>query len=244
MAALGPANIVARRVTDDLIAFSGETTIPKYIKFFLVQKIAESRRFVNCMRDEAETVRGCIGQLTAVVAELQAMEDQDEVHDSLLAAKDDTRGEESKLSTLNDVIAEALDDIKTLETDVEILGGGFRSLVAEVCLLSMGPFFILDKLTEVAESSRLTDKIKVVFDQERKEEAPFAALMRDVYSSLQVSLSKMRRLAAELEALEEQGDAVRALENMKEIVTCDTVTLADVEQLLARAQDGVGLKDG
>ncbi|GKE84995.1 hypothetical protein Tco_1558737, partial [Tanacetum coccineum] len=73
------------RVTDDLIAFSGETTIPKYMKFFLVQKITESRRFVNRMRDEVETVRGCIGQLTAVVAELQAMKDEDEVHDSLLA---------------------------------------------------------------------------------------------------------------------------------------------------------------
>ncbi|GJV34721.1 hypothetical protein Tco_1395121 [Tanacetum coccineum] len=189
MAAPGPANIVARRVTDDLIDFSGETTIPKYMKFFLVQKIAESRRFVNRMRNEAETVRGCIGQLTVVVAELQAMEDQDEVHDSLLAAKDAKYGKESKLSTLNDVIAEALNDIETLETDVEILGG------------------------------ENNDKMKAV------------------------SLSKKRRLAVELEALGEQGDAVRALENMKEIVTRDSMTLADVEQLLARAQVGVGLKD-
>nr|GEV79221.1 hypothetical protein [Tanacetum cinerariifolium] len=242
----GPANIVARRATDALIAFSGETTVPKYMKFFLVQKIAENRRFVKRMRDEAETVRGYIGQLTAVVAELQAMEDQDEVHDSLLAAKDAKRGEESKLSTLNDVIAEVLNDIETLETDVEILGGenngGFNSLVVKVCLLSMGPFFILDKLTEVADSSRQTDKINVVFDQARKEEASFAALMRDVCCSLRVSLSKKRRLAAELEALGEQGNVVRALENMKEIVARDSMTLADVEQLLARAQVGWALR--
>nr|GEU79321.1 hypothetical protein [Tanacetum cinerariifolium] len=78
MAAPGPVNIVARRVTDDLIAFSGETA---------------------------------------------AMENEDEVYNSLLAAKDAKRGEESKLLALNDVIAEALDDIETLETDVEILGG-------------------------------------------------------------------------------------------------------------------------
>nr|GEU74157.1 hypothetical protein [Tanacetum cinerariifolium] len=123
MAAPEPANIVARRVTDALIAFSGETPVPKYMKFFLVQKIAESCRFVNRMRDEAKTIRGCIGQLTAVVAELQAIEDQYEVHDSLLAATDAKRGEESKLSTLNDVIAEVLDDIETLETDVEIFDG-------------------------------------------------------------------------------------------------------------------------
>nr|GEY76087.1 hypothetical protein [Tanacetum cinerariifolium] len=55
MAAPRPANIVARRVTDDLIAFSGETAVPRYMKFFLVQKIAECRRFVNQMRDEVET---------------------------------------------------------------------------------------------------------------------------------------------------------------------------------------------
>ncbi|GJU43073.1 hypothetical protein Tco_1200339 [Tanacetum coccineum] len=113
-----------------------------------------------------------------------------------------------------------------------------------ICLLSMGPFFILEKLTEVDESSRLTDKINVVFDQARSKQASFAALMRDVCCSLRVSLSKKCRLAAELEALGEQGDVVRALENMKEIVVRDSVTLADLEQLLARSQIRVGLKDG
>ncbi|GKE46767.1 hypothetical protein Tco_1478025 [Tanacetum coccineum] len=102
----------------------------------------------------------------------------------------------------------------------------------------MGPFFILDKLTEVVESSRLTDKMKVVFDQARKEEASFEALMHDVCCSLRVSLSKKHRLAAELKALGEQGDAVRALENMKKIVVRDSVTLVDLELLLARAQVG------
>ncbi|GJY58348.1 helicase [Tanacetum coccineum] len=118
-----PANMIARRVTNDLISFSGETAPPKYMKFFLVQKIAESRRFVNRIRDEADTVRECIAQLTAVIAELLAMEDQDEVHDSLLAANDAKRGEEGKLVALNDVIAEALDEIETQEIHVEILDG-------------------------------------------------------------------------------------------------------------------------
>nr|GEX78039.1 hypothetical protein [Tanacetum cinerariifolium] len=183
------------------------------MKFFLVQKIAKSHHFVNRMRDEVVTVRCCIGQLTAVVAELQAMDDQDEVNDSLLAAKDVKRGEESKLSALNDMIAEALADIGTLKMDVEILDGENNgcfiiliSVLGYVCLLSMGAFFILDKLAEVTESSRLTDKMKVVFDQARREEASFEALMRDVCCSLRVSLSKKRRLAAELEALEEQGE--------------------------------------
>ncbi|GJX84211.1 hypothetical protein Tco_0334985 [Tanacetum coccineum] len=71
----------------------------------------------------------------------------------------------------------------------------------------MGPFFILDKLAEVAESSCLTDKMKVMFDQARKEEASLEALMHD-------------------------------------IVLRDSVMLADLEQLLAHAQVGLGLKDG
>ncbi|GKC02751.1 hypothetical protein Tco_0994361 [Tanacetum coccineum] len=95
----------------------------RYMKFFLVQKVVESRRFVNRMRDEAGTARDCVAQLTALIAELQAMEDQEEFHDSLLATKDAKRGEEAKLVALNDVIAEALDKIKTLENNVEILDG-------------------------------------------------------------------------------------------------------------------------
>nr|GEY25671.1 hypothetical protein [Tanacetum cinerariifolium] len=75
------------------------------------------------MREEANTVMGCIAQMTAYVAELQAMENQDEVYNGLLAAKDAKRREESKLVALNDLITEALDDIDTLETDVEILDG-------------------------------------------------------------------------------------------------------------------------
>nr|GFA92158.1 hypothetical protein [Tanacetum cinerariifolium] len=51
-----------------------------------------------------------------------AMENEDEVYNGLLAAKDVKRGEESKLLALNDLIAKALDDIENLETNVEILG--------------------------------------------------------------------------------------------------------------------------
>nr|GEV71157.1 hypothetical protein [Tanacetum cinerariifolium] len=187
------------------------------------------------------------------------MEDQDEVHDSLLAAKDAKRSEESKLTTLNDVIVEALDAIDTQEVNVEILDGRFRSLVAEygtcfehasifcVCqryIFAGGPFFILDKLTEVAESSRLSDKMKVVFDQARNKEKAFASLMRDLCFSLRISLSKKRMLVAELEALVERGDAATPLEHMREIVARDYVLLGELEKLLARAQVGMILKDG
>nr|GEU52937.1 ribonuclease H-like domain-containing protein [Tanacetum cinerariifolium] len=92
MEATGPGNVIARRVTNDLMAFSGETVVPKYMKIFLVQKVAET-----------------------------PMEGQDEVHDSLLAAKDAKRGEESKLLALHEVIAEAIEEFESQGNNVEML---------------------------------------------------------------------------------------------------------------------------
>nr|GEW55288.1 hypothetical protein [Tanacetum cinerariifolium] len=79
---VGPANMIARRVTDDVISFSGETAPLKFMKFFLVEKVAESHRFVNRMHNEATTARDCIAQLSVLIAKLQAMKDQKEVHDN------------------------------------------------------------------------------------------------------------------------------------------------------------------
>ncbi|GJV24183.1 hypothetical protein Tco_1376878 [Tanacetum coccineum] len=123
MASTRPGNVIARRVTDDLIAFSGETAVSKYMKFFLGQKVAETRRFVNRMREEAKAIRSCIAQTTAVIVELQAMEDQNEVHDSLLAVKDAKHGEESKLLALHKVITEALEEIESQGFNVAMLDG-------------------------------------------------------------------------------------------------------------------------
>nr|GEU50245.1 uncharacterized mitochondrial protein AtMg00810-like [Tanacetum cinerariifolium] len=54
---------------------------------------------------------------------LMDLQNQEEVYNGLLAAKDAKCREKSKLVALNDLITEALDDIDTLETDVEILDG-------------------------------------------------------------------------------------------------------------------------
>nr|GEX09712.1 hypothetical protein [Tanacetum cinerariifolium] len=243
MVALRPENVVARHVTDDLNAFSGETTVPRYMKFFLVQKIVESWCFINRMRKDADTLRSCIAQLTVVITELQAMDDQYESHDSLLATKDAKRGEQGKLTALNDVIVEALDKIETQETNLDILEAGSNDVMFDD-LITHGFVFILDKLTEVAESSRLSDKMKVVFNQARSEEKAFAGLMWDLSLSLRISVSKKRRLVAELEARVKRGDPARPLEHMREIVARDSELLGELEKLLVRAQVKVGLKVG
>nr|GEX19340.1 hypothetical protein [Tanacetum cinerariifolium] len=68
-------NAVARRVTDDLVDFS-----------------------------EAQTSKNMIGQLTALIAEMEAFEDQGEVFDTLMGLRDDMRIEEAKLAGINDLI--------------------------------------------------------------------------------------------------------------------------------------------
>nr|GEX59211.1 hypothetical protein [Tanacetum cinerariifolium] len=72
MAAPEPSNLVARRVIDDLVVFNGETDVPKNL----------------------------IAQLNAMIAEMEAMEDQKEVYDSLMCLREDKRGE----NKLNDLI--------------------------------------------------------------------------------------------------------------------------------------------
>ncbi|GJR58111.1 hypothetical protein Tco_1500273 [Tanacetum coccineum] len=267
MAGEGAGNMIARRVTDDLISFSGETAPSKYMKLFLEQKVAESHRFVNRMRAEVATSTDCIAQLIVVIAEFEAMENQDEVHDSLLAVKDAKRVEHAKLEALNEVIAEALDEIKTQETNVEIFDGDgdgssplYQILVRDDVRVENAKLMGLNELvtqaeeeiemkeaqlecwefgkgdietghrlkalicsylylSEVAESSRLADKMKV-------------------------SLSKKRMLVAELEAVGEVEGVAKSFEHMRVVVARDAVTLGELETLLARAQVGVTLKAG
>ncbi|GKB13970.1 hypothetical protein Tco_0847893, partial [Tanacetum coccineum] len=64
----------------------------------------------------------------------------------------------------------------------------------------------------------------------------------DIETGHRISLSKKRRLVAELEAAGEVEGAVKFLEHMKVIVARDAVTLGELETLLARAQVGVSLK--
>ncbi|GJW64669.1 hypothetical protein Tco_0116553 [Tanacetum coccineum] len=78
----------------------------------------------------------------------------------------------------------------------------------------MDALYILDKLTEIADSSRLQDKMKVVFSRARSEDESFIGLMRDLCSGL------------------------------RELVVCDSATLGVLEQLLAGTHVGMRLKAG
>nr|GEY37369.1 hypothetical protein [Tanacetum cinerariifolium] len=230
MAAPGPSNVVARRVVDDLIDFSGETVVSKFMKFFFVQQVADIRRFVNRMREEAQTARNCIAQLT-----------------------DDIREENHKLLELNDVIVEAEERIATKEAHVEIMEAGGDGVSAvtnkkgvreylELELIVISMFRFLPLLS--VDSSRLQDKRKVVFSLARSDDESFIELMCDLCSGLRLILNKNRRSIAELEALRQRGDVLKSLDYMGEMVVRDSAMLGVLEQLLASTHVGTRLKAG
>ncbi|GJX26099.1 hypothetical protein Tco_0232395, partial [Tanacetum coccineum] len=127
------------------------------------------------------------------------MENQEEVHDSWLAAKDVRRGDQGRLDGLNEVIDDALEEIEKLETNVEILEGA------------------ADVLAEIAESPRLGDKMKYVFERSRGEDESLSRMMVDLCVAYRVSLV---------------------------VVARDAVTLGDLETVWARCQVGKSLKAG
>nr|GEX23504.1 ATP-dependent DNA helicase PIF1-like [Tanacetum cinerariifolium] len=108
----------------------------------------------------------------------------------------------------------------------------------------MAALYILDKLTEIADSSCLQDKMKVVFSQARSEDESFIGFMCDLCSGLMLSLTKNQRLIAELEALGQRADAFKPLEYTREMVARDSTTLGVLKQLLVGILVRMRLKVG
>ncbi|GJW57964.1 hypothetical protein Tco_0104695 [Tanacetum coccineum] len=106
----------------------------------------------------------------------------------------------------------------------------------------MAALYILDKLSEVANSSRLEDKMKVVFSRARDSDESFIELLRELCYAIRVSITKDQRLIAKLEALGQRADVLKSLEYMREMVAWDSARLGILEQLLAGAHVGMRLK--
>ncbi|GJY19309.1 hypothetical protein Tco_0390800 [Tanacetum coccineum] len=99
MAGSGTTNVIARCVIDEIAKFSGETKTPKYMKVFILQEIAESRRFIRFQREEAQSARSSLAQ----------------------------RIGEDKLRGLNETIVAAKEEISTLESHPEIMDAAINS---------------------------------------------------------------------------------------------------------------------
>ncbi|GKB10946.1 hypothetical protein Tco_0844869 [Tanacetum coccineum] len=67
------------------------------------------------MREEANTSRNLIGQRNALIAEMEALEDQGEMFDTLMDLRDDREAANTMLQGLNALIAQAKEEIETKE---------------------------------------------------------------------------------------------------------------------------------
>ncbi|GJT77423.1 hypothetical protein Tco_1044148 [Tanacetum coccineum] len=250
MAGSGPFNVIARLVIDEIFEFNGETETPKYMKVFISQEIAEARHFIRVQREEAQAVRSSLAQVRPMVAEMEAVNDLDEYYDSLRCLRESWRIGEDKPRGLNETIVVAemrlahwnyiwrswmLQSIPTTEVKVKLSNrsGTLSGMANGVSVLFCIILWLMDCL-KVAQLS-------VVHDMHRLSQC---TPMRPLSFRQRISLSKKHRLVAELEALGEREGAAKPFEHMKEIVARDTVTLGELETLLARSQVGVSLKAG
>ncbi|GJS99238.1 hypothetical protein Tco_0820408 [Tanacetum coccineum] len=112
---------IVRRAVDELIEFSGESEVPKYMKFFFEQKIVEERHSVNAICDQADTSRTCLAHVNVMIVEMQAMNDRLEVYDSLECLKEFKEAENDKLIALNNVIAETEEKIRLMKGHVQVI---------------------------------------------------------------------------------------------------------------------------
>ncbi|GKE32440.1 hypothetical protein Tco_1451762 [Tanacetum coccineum] len=95
-------NQIARRVFDDLVDFSGETSVARCMKFFFSNKFQ-------------------IAVLTALIAKLEAFPDRGEVFDTLMCLRDDVRDEQARVDDLNDCIVRAQEQIEIKEEHVRVM---------------------------------------------------------------------------------------------------------------------------
>ncbi|GJV23162.1 hypothetical protein Tco_1375857 [Tanacetum coccineum] len=160
------------------------------------------------MCEEANTTRNLVGQLNALIAEMEALEDQGELFDTLMDLKDDREGANTKLQGLNALIAQAEQEIKTKEAQVQAMNRFFDPGNSGAAYSTEGSCFLV--VIYVSPSTLGTERPKELEDRW------YPGLMAFICYFVRVTLSQHRRLIAELKALGQRGDALRALEGPSE----------------------------
>ncbi|GJT02827.1 hypothetical protein Tco_0823996 [Tanacetum coccineum] len=187
------------------------------------------------MRDEVNTARSLFGQLTALIAELKAEQNQGELFDTLMDPRDDRANARIKLQGLNKLVNDAEAEVE--EKEAQVMGMIYVCVKNELCMdvLLFDPFRICRDVL----GAYVTDGCYA-----KAEDQAFSGLISNICVALRISLSKKRKLIAELEAVGDEEDVTKGLENLTVVVARDTATLGDLEHLLARSQVRVALKAG
>nr|GEX23128.1 hypothetical protein [Tanacetum cinerariifolium] len=161
-------------------------------------------------------------------------QDQDEVHDSLLAAKDVKRGEESKLLALHEVIAEALEEIESQGNNVEMLDDEHNDGVKNEKLCPYGDRVLeMTKLCYVCDC--YTDHELFSLMQEC-----VVLEMYDLVYGWQINSCRIWYVPLAL--LGETSDVLKSLEYLSEMVERDSARVGVLKQLLVGAHVGMRLK--
>nr|GEU34847.1 hypothetical protein [Tanacetum cinerariifolium] len=112
---------IAVRALDELVVLSGETAVPKFIRFFFLQQIVEDKAFANMLRDQANNPRSCIAKLHVMICEMEAMDDRLAVFDSLKCLKESKQDENNKLKSLSDMNAQTEEAIRLKEGHMDVM---------------------------------------------------------------------------------------------------------------------------
>ncbi|GJX19026.1 hypothetical protein Tco_0221703 [Tanacetum coccineum] len=121
MKSSGSSRALAVRALDELAILSSETEVLKYMRFFFLQQIAEAKAFANMLRDQANNARDCIAMLHVMICEMEAMDDNLVVFDSLDCLKESKRLENNNLKDLSDLIAQTEEVIRLKEGYVDVM---------------------------------------------------------------------------------------------------------------------------
>nr|GEV38203.1 hypothetical protein [Tanacetum cinerariifolium] len=239
-------NQIAKRVIGDLIDLSRETYVRKNLLAQLNVLIAELEASADpdevfdilfCLRDDVHAEQARFGDWNDCITQAKVQIENKEDHVRVMKAKPMMVRAGlgffcvvlyglCLFSLLFSIMVVFAFIVRVYHPAPMVLG-----IVCKCYRLEFGEgsSFFLDKLSEVAESPSLGDKIKYVFGCSRSEDKSLGSLMRNLCSALRVLVSYKQRLVAELEALVEVEGAAKSLEHMRAIVGRDAVTLGGLK---------------
>ncbi|GJU07766.1 hypothetical protein Tco_1124196 [Tanacetum coccineum] len=91
------------------------------MKAFILQEITESRRLIRVFRDEVDVAKIALGQVNAMIVEMEAMNDPFEYANSLGCLRDSKRMLGWKIMGLNQRIKDTEGEIRTFEGHLNIM---------------------------------------------------------------------------------------------------------------------------
>ncbi|GKA23227.1 hypothetical protein Tco_0709189 [Tanacetum coccineum] len=164
--------------------------------------------FINVLRDKAQQSKNCLAQLNAMIVEMEAVDDSDEVYDSLKCLREDMLPENDKLMGLNQFVADAEEDIEHEEVNIQMLklsGNLNRNGWGIFCF---GGYEIRDYCKEAREAKIVLRGIanrRALFIEEldslgvRHVPAKFAEFLKEIQTKDMETLANLQILVREIE---------------------------------------------